>query len=250
MPLHSRVKAAGVKPLFPAIIEGAEDAVALAAGTNYLAGQVLGQVPGTGTAVNEVQTITPTAVTAGSFRLLYRDQYTGLLAWNATQAQIDAALEAITEIGPGNITIGGAATANAGAWTVTFTGDTGGLAHPMLVVVPVGLTGTFAVTRTTPGKPVGGYFDVYNDALSNGLQVAKRILHYDVVTNARGEPTFGDAINLEFPPAAGMGAPAWYRGIFRCSDLVGLDAAAVVDLGKFHNGSAISDYASSILVYM
>lgn len=110
----------------------------------------------------EVQTITPTSVTAGTFTLTVTNPVTGVsrttapIAWNATLATVTAALVALDNVDPGDILLGGAATVNAGAITVTFYGQY--IGNPaQMTVNNTGLTGTLAVTTSTPG--VAGALD-------------------------------------------------------------------------------------------
>jgi hypothetical protein len=110
----------------------------------------------------EVQTITPTTVTAGTFTLTITNPATGVtrttapIAWNATQATVLAALVALDNVDPGDLAMGGAATINAGAVTVTFFGNYIGNPAQMTVDNSL-LTGTLAITTTTAG--VAGALD-------------------------------------------------------------------------------------------
>lgn len=104
----------------------------------------------------EVQTVTPTTVTAGTFTLTVTNPVTGVsrttapIAWNATTATVQAALEALDNVAPGDVLVGGAATVNAGAITVTFYGAY--IGNPAQMTVDnTNLTGTLAVTTTTAG---------------------------------------------------------------------------------------------------
>src|SRR5688572_14270771 len=54
---------------------------------------------------NEVQTIDLGAPTAGSYQLQFGGQTTSAIAFNATSATIDAALEALPTIGVGNVRV-------------------------------------------------------------------------------------------------------------------------------------------------
>jgi hypothetical protein len=114
----------------------------------------IGPFQASGTA--EVQTVTPTTVTAGTFTLTITNpitlvaRTTAAIAWNATMATVQAALEALDNVVPGDLVVAGAATANAGAWTVTFYGNYQGNVTQM-TVDNTALTGTFAVTTTTAG---------------------------------------------------------------------------------------------------
>lgn len=111
----------------------------------------------------EVQTLTPTAVTAGTFTLTVVQPTTGVsrttapIAWNATLAQVTAALVALDNVEPGDIVLAGGPTVNAGAITITFFGNF--IGNPAQIVVDTaGLTATSLVmTTTTPG--VAGALD-------------------------------------------------------------------------------------------
>jgi hypothetical protein len=60
---------------------------------------------------------TRSAATAGTFTLTVDGQTTGNLPWNATALQVQSALEALTNVGEGNVIVTGAA---GGAWTAKF----------------------------------------------------------------------------------------------------------------------------------
>lgn len=61
--------------------------------------------------------ITRSAATAGTFTLTVDGQTTGNLPWNATALQVSSALEALPNVGEGNVIVTGAA---GGAWTAKF----------------------------------------------------------------------------------------------------------------------------------
>jgi hypothetical protein len=115
-------------------------------------------VPGAGT--SEVQTLefggTPTG---GSFKLTYDGYTTTAITWvgnndNALIAAIDAALEALPNIGAGGVVVAdGTLTSGIGTVTITFGGNLAKLAVN-LIVATSSLTGsapTAVVTETTPG---------------------------------------------------------------------------------------------------
>ncbi|RKY11997.1 MAG: hypothetical protein DRP65_02615 [Planctomycetota bacterium] len=80
--------------------------------------------PQAGTA--EVQTLTPTTpATAGTFTLTYDGQTTAAISYNATTSAIQTALEALSNVNAGEITVGGTRLDQAGATTFTFQ-DTAG----------------------------------------------------------------------------------------------------------------------------
>lgn len=109
----------------------------------------------------EVQTITPTTVTAGTFTLTITNPITSVarttaaIAFNATAATVQAALEALDNVEPGDILVAGGP-ANTTPLTVTFYGAF--IGNPAQMTVDnTNLTGTEAVTTTTPG--VAGALD-------------------------------------------------------------------------------------------
>ncbi len=97
--------------------------------------------------------------TGGTFRLGYNGNFTAPIAWNATNAtlvaNIDAALEALPEIGVGNLTTAvGTMTAGIGTITVTFAGLLAAGAFPDITINNNSLIGTaptLAAATTTAG---------------------------------------------------------------------------------------------------
>jgi len=227
------------------------DDVSLAAGKFYPQGTVLGQILGTGTAVNEVQTITPTAVTAGTYQLVLDGYSTTPLAFNANNAAVQAALEALPNVGVGGIVVGGGPQ-NSAATTYTFSNQLGGLHTALLQVNASALTGSMAVALTTLGKSATGYWDSYNDTQSGqfaGLATAKRLLQYDSRVSADGKIYGGADLGAD-NNAFLRAAPAYFAGTFKTSDLVGLDANGVADLGKLIAGDTSSLGATTTILRM
>jgi len=139
-------------------------------GGNVMPGSGLGNpLTNAGAPVNgttEVQTITLGGTpTGGTFKLGFDGFVTGPIAWSATNAtliaNIDAALEALPNVGVGGIVIAvGSMTAGIGTATATFTGgNLAKLAVPTMTVADNSLTGTaptVAVAETTPGVTATG----------------------------------------------------------------------------------------------
>lgn len=70
----------------------------------------------------------------------------------------------------------------------------------------------------------------YNDALTDGTNVATCILQYDVVTDANGKHYLGtNAVASEFNLPQ-MDTTAYVAGVFDTDDLTGYNAAAAADL--------------------
>ena len=123
-----------------------------------------GPVAGT----DEIQTITigGTPETGSTFLLTY-DGWAAPVAWIATSAtlvsRIDAALEALPNIGTAGVTTAdGTSTNGVGTFTVTFVAQNGKLNQSLIVgsaflqSTGVASTGTVAVATTTPGVDATG----------------------------------------------------------------------------------------------
>jgi hypothetical protein len=120
----------------------------------------------TGSPVNEVQTLTITgAPTGGTFKLAYKSVSTATIAYNATSAAVQAALEALSTIGSGNVVCAGGPLP-ASPVTITFQGLLAGSNLPLVTVnsaaFTAGTTPAATVAETTPGSglydPLGGWF--------------------------------------------------------------------------------------------
>lgn len=106
---------------------------------------------------DEIQTLTIDA-TGGTFKLAYDGYTTGAISWSATNAtliaNIDAALEALANIGTGGVTTAvGTMTAGVGTATITFVSQNGKKAVATITVANNSLTGTatLSVAESTPG---------------------------------------------------------------------------------------------------
>lgn len=103
---------------------------------------------------DEVQTVTITgSPTGGTFTLTYAGQTTGAIAYNASAATVQTALESLSNIGVGDVAVSGSA---GGPYTVTFGGDLADKDVGQLTSTP-SLTGgtapSVAHATTTTGDP-------------------------------------------------------------------------------------------------
>ena len=88
---------------------------------------------------NEVQRVTLTgSPTGGHFTLTFEGQKTGNIAYNASSADVKSALESLSNIGAGNVSVSGGA---GGPWTITFQGALGAKDVPEMTGDASGLTG-------------------------------------------------------------------------------------------------------------
>lgn len=129
-------------------------------------GLVLGIVTATGRyapyggTTDEVQTITEGGSGLTSFTLTYSGQTTASIDDQATAAQVQAALEALSNIAVGDVTVTGSA---GGPYTVTFGGTLANTNVAQMTATPTGGTGTVTIATTTAGGA---------DGASDGTEVA------------------------------------------------------------------------------
>ncbi|MEV4767792.1 hypothetical protein [Micromonospora humida] len=131
-------------------------------------GTPLGKITATGlygpySVTDEVQTITQGGSGLTSYTLTYSGQTTASIAQAATAAQVQSALEALSNIGAGNVSVTGAA---GGPYTVTFQGALADTNVAQMTSTPTGGTGTVTIATTTGGGTEG----------TGGLEVAAGLL--------------------------------------------------------------------------
>lgn len=154
-------------------------------------------VPTSGT--NEIDTLTiQTSTSGGTFALqVANGRKTQAITWSATNAtlvaNVDAALEAIPNIGASGVTTAvGTMTAGIGTITLTFTGKNGKRDFPALSVVDNAITGgaSPAVATTTPGVEA-----TFRSALTGALLVDTVTPSLYINTGSAGSPTWTKAPN-------------------------------------------------------
>ena len=134
--------------------------------------------------VNEVQTITGSAIpTGGTWTITHDGATTSALQYNANAAAVQTALELLTTIGSGNVTVSGGALGTA-AFTVTFIGTEGSVAQPAMTVTSslTGSTITLSVAVLTEGN--AGTDEVQTFALYGTPTGGTFTLTYDGQTTA------------------------------------------------------------------
>jgi hypothetical protein len=151
---------------------------------------------------DEVQTVTEGGSGLTSFTLTYSGQTTGAIAAGATAADVQTALEALSNIAPGDVTVTGAA---GGPYTVTFGGTLADTNVAQMTAIPTGGTGTVTVATTTAGGADSG---------TGGSETAVGILR-------QGSDTTDS--DMECNIVLG--------GVVKADKCIGLDAAAKTDLG-------------------
>ncbi len=173
---------------------------------------------------NEIQTITITAVTGGTFTVTYDSVETGNLPWDLTPAQLQSALEGLTSIGEGNMSVTGVAGTS---HVCTFIGTLGETSLALMVIDDTLVTGgggeevTIAETLdggtgTAPAEtdttltvetvvlnttdtdlvPVGARFTIAGETVATTVHVV----------TARDPSDVGPTTEVTFSPALGAGS--------------------------------------------
>jgi len=98
--------------------------------------------------------------------------------------------------------------------------------------VPFGNSLTLAKGTVVAIKTADNKWYAYVDANSDGTQVARGILQYAITTDGSGKVTIANEKGVTYDSA-----PVYLAGTFRTTELTGLDAAGVADLGRIVAGS-------------
>lgn len=211
--------------------------VKLNASGNFPRGTILGELTGT----NEIQTLAITgAPTGGTFTLTFGGQTTAAIAFNATAADVQNALEALSTIGDGNILCTGGPLNGAVKVRIEFRGQLGASNVAQLTSTDSLTGGTSPATSiaTVTGGAAGtpGTYKAFDNDNTDGSEKPKCILMYDCQTDASGNITLsataaqdGGLLGEEY-----LSVPAYFSGIFKVSDLVGYNKSCE-DGGAFRN---------------
>jgi hypothetical protein len=209
-------------------------AVNLEAGT-YAKGTLLGEVVNA-TSQNEQQTLTPSGgadtPTGGTFVLTLDGVATSALAFNSTAAQIVAALTAAFGVAICTATGG---PINTTPVVLTFINDYAARDVPMVTVTNnlTGGTPTLTPSETAKGRAASGTYKTYATGNTDGSGVAKAILQYACTVNGSGKISVNSEHGFTYKTIS-----AFVRGVFRTTDIIGLDSDALADLGaNFRSGS-------------
>lgn len=209
-------------------------AVKLGASLTLAKGTILGEKTGT----NEVQTLSEvSAATGGTFTVTLGAGAAVTAAFNVGAGVLQRLLETVTTIGQGNVSCEGGPI-HTSPIRVTFQGALAATDIAALTISNTGLTGgtSPAVTVAETLKGVAGTVGVYEDydpVATDGTQVPKLILVYDVTTDSAGLITLtatSGQVGGEFGQKMNS-VPAYYCGVFATADLVGLNANALTALG-------------------
>lgn len=107
---------------------------------------------------NETQTIT-TTLTSGTFTLTFNGQTTTAIPYNAPSLTVQNALAALSNIGVGNISVGGA---TGGPWKAAFTGIYAATDVPLMTATPSTTVATTALGSLNAGVKLVANTDAIN----------------------------------------------------------------------------------------
>jgi len=216
----------------------------LAPGT-YPAGSVMGQI--TAANVNDVQTITVTSSTGGTFKVTvpFNNQSLSVtVAYNVSLADLQTALNNLLNVNPplspfaasgATQPVRLAVTGTPGAsYVITAALALAGRPLPAMTVTDntTGSGHSVTIAHTTPGVGPFGALGAYVDANTDGTGVAVGLLEYACYVDLFGNITIGSSVTQsggEWGQTL-LSAPAFYQGDFDLADLTGLDADALTDL--------------------
>ncbi|QDU75429.1 hypothetical protein Pan97_24610 [Bremerella volcania] len=105
-----------------------------------------------GNGVNMIQQVNlPAGLTGGTFTLSFEGQTTGNLTFNESAVDIESALEALSNVGSGDVAVSGP---DGGPWLIEFTGTLAASTQTLLTGSGANLAGqSVSVTTTTAGQP-------------------------------------------------------------------------------------------------
>lgn len=158
-------------------------------------------------AISEITTITPTGtVSGGTFTLTVNGEVTAAIAYNATAAQIEDALEVLGGVDPGDVVATGGLLSAATPVVLTWGGGFAGEA-PVVTVQPASITGggTLTATETPAGVAAAGQVSgvVWPDpiVLAAGGEVLGQVMtegevHYDDLVLPAGQTADNLKANL------------------------------------------------------
>ena len=110
---------------------------------------------------NEIQRLTPGGtISAGTYKVTFEGQQTAAIAWDATAALVQAALEDLSNVAVGDVIVSGGPTQTA-FLTIQFTKNLGGIDRTQ-VSVQSSLTGTNPTL--SPSTPTAGILGSFRGA--------------------------------------------------------------------------------------
>ena len=193
--------------------------------------------------VNEVQTVTVRAA-GGTFMLTYNGASTIALAYDATAAQVQAALEAITAIGAGNVKVTKTGVAGSGVGSILIVRFRGGLTgtdvlqlgiNGAALAPPVLGTGTIPTPGAVPTATTATRFEGTPTGVTNEVQIIE-------IDGATGSFTL---IATAYSDLLGIDVQ-YVTGFLPVTATVAQVQAALLGLGLFSAGDLqVGDYETA-----
>jgi flagellar capping protein FliD len=116
----------------------------------------------------EIQTLTlDSNATGGHFHLTYMGETTGEIAWDASTNDIKTALEALSTVSPGDITVEGTRLSESGDTTFTFLSSAGDV--EMISIDATALTGPTSLSFEETTKGNDGWISRNSNSISDAL---------------------------------------------------------------------------------
>jgi hypothetical protein len=215
---------------------GNQNVVAMTADGTNLTGTTPGITVATGTAgsgtTNELQTVAASGtVSGGTFTVTYAGQTTSALAYNVSPADMQTALEALSNLDPGDVTVTGTAGV---VYLLRFGGTKAGTDVAAVTITNTGITGggSYVVATASAGAAgTPGIMTAYDATATTGGQVPKGVLEFDCATDASGNITLGTGTGGGLFGTYVQSVPVFYKGDFATGELTGLDEAALAAAG-------------------
>lgn len=159
--------------LYSAINKYVDMGAILTVGEVYVTSETAGKIApksDLSSSTNEVQDVTVSGATTGTFTLTFDGQTTNAIAFNATAATVQTELEALSNIGSGNVSCTGGPL-NTSAVSCEFQNDLGSQDVAEMTVTN-STDGTVSVSTTTAGV-TGAYFNYVGYAKTTSQLVLK-----------------------------------------------------------------------------
>jgi hypothetical protein len=161
---------------------------------------------------NEVQSLIATGGTAGDFTLTFGGEVTAAIAFDATAAEVQAALLVLAAFNPGDVVCSGGPLPET-AVLITFGGQYAGENVPALVVTDNITDGTAAITTTVAGDAGAGATGLEDPATTRLLFHAVKAKDGDTGDKIGAMLWHGQVIESRLPANNGLDTAAKLGGL-------------------------------------
>jgi hypothetical protein len=204
-------------------------------------------VTGSGTTVNDLQTLTISGgtPTSGNISIQFVDQngitQTVSVAFNQTATALQPSFDALTPSASDIVVAGGPFPGT--PLTFSFQNDFAGRFQTLMINAGTTLNNSAVATftHTTAGCPATGYYKAYNSGNSDGSQTARKLLRQPALVTPDGAHHWGGSPGSFVKDNQQFMADGYFQGDFYVNDLTGLDSTAIGQLGHLINANTITD---------